>query len=182
MNSNSHIVDDQKLIELLRRSAQIKEPPDWLVSSVREMWINRPKQQSSSLQQVSVVERILGVLKFDSAFLTPSAMGIRSASSGLRQLLFSAGNCDVDLRVIQKTNSTGRSWQITGQVLGPHTKGEILVQDGSGDRRSAIDEFGEFNVESLTDGIYTVMVDLEKTSIVLPQFELPPPEPARLRS
>lgn len=118
-----------------------------------------------------LLRRLVAALTFDSTHLRP-AFGVRSGQPApARQLLFSAGDFDVDLRLAPG----GEGWTVSGQVLGPCRGGEVeaVAADGSTAARAALNDLCEFTLlPPVAGGAYTLRLRLEETEIEIPGLSL----------
>ena len=121
----------------------------------------------------SLGQRILATLGFDSWAVSP-VLVTRSALPTTRQLLFSAEERDVDLRISwPRTAGEPVGLTLAGQVLGPDDAGEVsLVRDGSPVGTVPLDEFGEFRFVGLEAGSYALTLRFGEVEIVLPPIDI----------
>lgn len=124
----------------------------------------------------SLVRRLLAALTFDSARLAP-AHGVRAgAGASARQLLFNAGDVDVDLRLSQG----GEGWTVTGQVLGRCEAGgraELLSLGREGEGQTAahagMNEQCEFALPAVAAGDYALRLRLgDDLEVEIPELSL----------
>ena len=102
------------------RSDRTEEVPSHVIQRAERL-LRQRRPIPTPERQPSLPQRILAVLRFDS-FQQP-AFGLRSGKPIARQLLFSAGDSDIDLRIAPSNGD----WQITGQVLGPTAGGQATL-------------------------------------------------------
>jgi hypothetical protein len=114
-----------------------------------------------------LIRRILATLTFDSSGLSP-AFGVRSDSSGERQLLFEAGETRLHLQV----SPAGEQWVITGQLLGSAGSGEVELKGESGSLQAALDEQCEFVLPAVACGSYWMVLRLSDLELEVPEFKL----------
>jgi hypothetical protein len=106
-------------------------------------------------------------LRFDSAHM-PAAVGMRAGVATERQLLFTAAEYTIDLRVAPR----GEHWAVSGQLLGA-TAGEKVELRGSGWMSSApLNEQSEFVLPLAPRGSYTLNVQLADFDISIGDLEL----------
>lgn len=120
--------------------------------------------------QKSLVKRILASLTFDSAGITP-ALGVRSAAqSESRQLLYHAGDTDLDIRV----TPSEEHWIVSGQVLGAETlnEGSIELEGETACVSSQLNDLSEFALPPVPQGSYTLRLRLVNMEIEVPGFNL----------
>jgi anti-sigma factor RsiW len=150
---------------LLRADTSEEDAPPELVASVVGMFRARRAQAG----EPGLLRRLVAALTFDSSSLTP-AFGVRSGQAApARQLLFSAGDFDVDLRLAPG----GEGWTVSGQVLGSCTGGRVVLVSADGKAiRAALNELCEFTLPPVPEGIYALQLRLEETEIEIPELSL----------
>jgi hypothetical protein len=153
----------QQLINTMRADTAI-DPPNYVVARALDLFPARV----ASAKEPSLVRRVLAALSFDSLEL-PTAYGVRSGQTATRQLLYNAGENDLDLRV---TPASGESWVLSGQVLGDCTGGEVELEGASGAARITMNELCEFTLPALPTGSYTLRLRLNEMEVEVPQLEL----------
>jgi hypothetical protein len=120
----------------------------------------------------AVLRRVAAALSFDSWAVPALAGGQRSLRSPTRQLLFSAQGRDVDLRIAP----AGDGFSLAGQVLGPDDSGNVELQrldvGGAAARRAPLDALGEFRIEGLGAGLYSLSLQLGGDEVLLPPFDV----------
>ena len=114
-----------------------------------------------------MTQQIRAVLTFDS-FTTSPAFGVRSGLSVARQVLYSAGDIDLDIRLAP---DDGR-WSISGQILGDITAGEIELVGETGSVSTRLDNLFEFAFDPVAPGDYAMCVRVDETEISIPEFSL----------
>jgi hypothetical protein len=150
-------------LELMRTDNSMDAPRDVLAYSIN---IFKDREQ---VIEPSRLRRIVAALSFDSFKNMAPAYGVRSGQDSSRQLLYSAEESDIDLRI----RFEEENWFVTGQVLGQDCVGgrvEIEGENGSAD--SALNELCEFTLPPLAPGSYTLHLQLGNTQVVIPQLEL----------
>src|SRR5829696_6331433 len=109
------------LAALMRADTSEDAPAALVASVVRGFRARRARGEEPGL-----LRRLVAALTFDSSSLQP-AFGVRSGQAApARQMLFSAGDLDVDLRLAPG----GEGWTVSGQVLGPCRGGEVELLSG----------------------------------------------------
>lgn len=125
-----------------------------------------PKRRAAA--HTSVVRRIMAVLSFDSMELSGAA-GVRSGqAAGARQILYSAGEKDLDMRITPHHGA----WVIAGQVLGECAGGRIELQGAAGQATVALNDLCEFALPPVPAGSYTLRLRLADMEIEVPDLEL----------
>ena len=151
----------------LMRADSSEDAPAELVAGVVRMFRARKAQ---SAEEPGLLRRLVAALTFDSSSLTP-AFGVRSGQAApARQMLFSAGDLDVDLRLAQGQ----QGWTVSGQVLGPCAGGavELLDAQGSAAAGAALNELCEFALAPVAEGVYTVRLRFDETEVEIPELSL----------
>ncbi|HEX8561099.1 MAG TPA: hypothetical protein VF668_23605 [Pyrinomonadaceae bacterium] len=155
-----------RLSALMRADAS-EDAPAELVAGVVRMFRARGVARA---ERPGLVRRLVAALAFDSSSLTP-AFGVRSGQAApARQLLFSAGDLDLDLRLA----GGAEGWTVSGQALGPCTGGEVelLDADGSAAARSPLNELCEFALPAVPEGAYTLRLRFDETEVEIPELSL----------
>ena len=151
----------------LMRADTTEDAPAELLTSVVRMFRARRVQT----EEPGLLRRLVAALTFDSSSLQP-AFGVRSGQAApARQLLFSAGDLDVDLRLAPG----GEGWTVSGQVLGPCKGGEVELVDAEGSTaaRATLNELCEFTLLPPTpDGTYALRLRLDETEVEIPELSL----------
>ncbi len=151
----------------LMRADTTEDAPPALVSDVVRMFRARRVQA----EEPGLLRRLVAALAFDSSSLTP-AFGVRSGQAApARQMLFSAGDLDLDLRLARGAEG----WTVSGQVLGPCAGGEVELvgDDGSTAARASLNELCEFTLLPPTpDGTYALRLRFDQTEVEIPELSL----------
>ena len=153
----------EKLIHLMQTDDSVDAPAD-AIKQARNIFRQAVREPKRSLLQ-----RIVAVLQAD---LSPNkaAFGERSASAlKSRQLLYTAGDTRIDLRVI---DADGR-FIIHGQILGDeleYTNVKLFNDEHSA--LSKADEFGAFEIHSVNPGTYSLSLTVGEKEIFIEEIEL----------
>lgn len=170
---------DFQLTRLLRYSLQaLPDVPLWATERAFAVW-RAPSPSTASVPPLW--RRLQAVLTFDS-WHAPAGLALRSRRSASRQLLFSVGSHDIDLRVVSQAGEE-LAYQICGQVLGPATSGGAAwlplapglgarTADASGSVETALDDMGEFVISSPIGPRGVLRLRLGADIIDLPPFDL----------
>ena len=152
-----------QVLDLMRTDTAIDAPRDVLAYAVN-IFSGRQASRVSSL-----IRRIVATLSFDSSTNLAPAFGIRSGQAASRQLLYSAEENDIDLRLTPEKEN----WIVAGQVLGETCVGGRIEIEGEGELASAdLNELCEFTLRPLPAGSYTLHLRLGNADIEIPQLEL----------
>lgn len=160
------IRDDDTLVSALRAETTQLDAPEHVVRRAFEIW--QPRAAKASM-----LGKVLASLKFDSKALSPMALGVRSVSATGRQMIFSAGERDFDVRISPNTSSGATRWEVSGQVLGPDETGTVVLQGGGAEWLSPLNDLSEFQFADLPAGTYELSVSFDDSSVVLPEIEIP---------
>lgn len=149
-------------IALMQSDDSVDAPPDVIARAIRRFG-SKPTPTQASLRT-----RLAALLTFDSGHM-PLAWGVRSTAASSRQLLFSAGEYELDVRLHPEADE----WRIAGQVLGPEVSGYLELHTASGEIVGAqLNSVGEFTFPPLASGRYSLTAhipkyDLEISDLVL---------------
>jgi anti-sigma factor RsiW len=155
-----------RVTDLMRTDTSADAPRDVVADAVRLFDARRTGQPAHGL-----LRRLVASLTFDSNALAP-AFGVRSGQAAeARQLLFSAGGLDVDLRLAP----AGEGWAVSGQVLGPCAGGRAEMT-GEGEGRAAahatLNDLCEFKLPPLPAGNYTLRLLVDDAEVEIPGLDL----------
>ena len=154
----------ERLFGLMQSDTSVDPPPAVINRAVR---LFRPRQAEVT---PPLLQRIVAALQFDSLQLAP-ATGLRSGAAAPRQLLFSAGDYDLDLRLAPTEQTDG--WLLTGQVLGSDTPtGRVTVEGATGVVETSLSMLGEFVLPPVTAGNYTLVVQLADAKITVDTIQV----------
>jgi hypothetical protein len=156
-----------RVASLMRADTSEGAPRDVLLSAIG-LFRARPVAE----REPGLLRRIVAALSFDSSSLTP-AFGVRSGQTAhARQLLYSAGDFDVDLRLAQG----GDGWTVSGQVLGPCVGGQVELIANIGDTqtplKATLNDLCEFTLPPAPEGIYALRLRLKETEVEIPELSL----------
>lgn len=149
----------QGLIRLMRDDGSVDAPPHLIQEAV---------QMFKPTPQPTLVERLVAALTFDS-FAT-AATGVRG-STDVRQLIFTAREREIDIRIAP---ASGR-WHVSGQILGKeaHGRAELIeTETNAGAAAATLNELSEFDLPSVAAGPYRLYFRLEDVEIDIPNLEL----------
>lgn len=174
---------DDEWLALVQRTIALPDVPPHLLQRALALWERRlgaPAQGPAA--EAPLPRRWLAVLSFDSWAAAPMTAGMRALPSEVRQLLFSAEGCDIDLRVAPQDTAegSGAGFSVSGQLMGPFTHGRIEIAR-AGDRPAGpaayaalVQPLGEFRVDGIAVGSYRITVCLGDTEIELPPLDVGP--------
>ncbi len=162
---------DAALADALQRSRVLQDAPEAVIQRAIDLFAARARPVAAAAPAPQgVLRRLVAVLGFDSAALTPQAAGLRSAGGGVRQMLFSADGRDVDLRIAPGTGG----WQVSGQVLGPDAQGRVTLACGEAFRaEQAWNDLAEFRIDGVPAGPCRIVLRSDDWEMALPELTLP---------
>lgn len=154
------LTDDEKLELIIRRmqnDASVDAPP---ASQKYAKDIFRTRTVGSP----GVLKRLVAVLTADLAGGRP-AFGERSTSaSTVRQVLFTAEDNAVDLRITKN----GEHRDLRGQVLGEgFDNAGVIVRSGDREFAASIDDDGEFRLDALPASSASIEINGPRSTIMI---------------
>ncbi|HSK65064.1 MAG TPA: hypothetical protein VK893_14525 [Pyrinomonadaceae bacterium] len=148
----------QHLIDMMRTDTADDAPPDLLRSAI----------DSFSPERQAPVRRIIAVLTFDSRN-AGSALGLRSIRIASRQLLYSAHDTDLDLRISVQNEEC----VVTGQIIREScVEGRVEISGVTGSASATLNELCEFTLPPLPVGNYSLKVRMPGVEIEIPELDL----------
>ena len=114
------------------------------------------------------LRRIVALLTFDSHNAGP-AFGVRSLLAASRQMLYSAEEIDLELRITVQNDEC----ILAGQVIGEGCAEGVVEISGVATRSKAIlNELCEFTLPPIPPGNYSLTVRILDREIEIPELEL----------
>ena len=166
---------DDALGQRLRHALlELPDAPAALQRAAIGLWPGSTPATTLAAGVQALWTRVTAVLDFDSWAAPALASGMRSLRSPTRQLLYRAGSRDIDLRIAP----TERAWALAGQVLGPEAPGRVeltRLDAGAEARVTPVDELGEFRLEGVARGIYSLTLYAGADEVLLPPFDVGEP-------
>jgi hypothetical protein len=160
-------MNNEDLLEKIVKLMQADDSTDAPADAVR--WSKNLFRARAVEPKKSLFRQVLAVLQMD---LSPdrAAFGERSASaSQTRQMLFTAGDHQIDLR-ITKVN---KGFKVTGQILGDGFAGaQIKFFNENKNFPAKSSDLGEFSFEKISKGKYTLSLIVKDKEIVVENIEL----------
>ena len=149
----------------LMKTDSVENAPAELVQYAKKIFRERAFSPKPSFLKLVVASLI-----FDSLTGTP-AFGLRSQTSGGRQLLYSTETTDIELRI----SAADDAWQIAGQLPGSlSASGEVSLEGGDFSAAANLNELSEFSFNAVPEGTYKLAVHLPEVVIETPEFKLGP--------
>ena len=148
----------QQLILTMKSDRTKDAPRDVLTSAINIF----------SQQKRSPLRRIVALLTFDSRSAGP-AFGMRSLRANSRQMVYSAEEIDLDLRITVQNDEC----ILAGQVIGEGCAGAHVEISGMAGRSEAtLNEECEFTLPPIPVGNYSLTVKMPDLQIEIPELEL----------
>ena len=148
----------QRLIRVMKSDTAPDAPRDVLLSAINIF----PAAMKSPLR------RIVATLIFDSRNAGP-AFGMRSVHTASRQLIYSAQQTDLDLRITVQNEVC----IVSGQLLRDTCAGGLVEISGpSGSAETTLNELCEFTLPAISVGNYSLRVRMPDVEIEIPELEL----------
>lgn len=147
----------RQLIRTMTSDREPDAPRDVLLSTIN---IFSPSQ--------SPLRRIVAVLMFDSRSTSP-AYGMRSLHNTSRQMLYSAQETDLDLRITVQNDEC----IVAGQIMRDGcTGGVVEISGATGSAEASLNELCEFTLPAVPVGNYSLKVRMLDVEIEIPELEL----------
>lgn len=148
----------RELILIMRSDNVADAPRDVLLSAINIF----------SRERQAPLPRIIATLIFDSRHARP-AFGIRSIHTKSRQLLYSAQQTDLDLRItIQNEECV-----VAGQIIREGCVGGLVeISGATGSAEANLNELCEFTLPAIPIGNYSLRVRMADVEIEIPELEL----------
>jgi hypothetical protein len=148
----------QQLIVTMKSDTAPDAPRDVLLSAINIF----PAGAQSALR------RIVATLMFDSRSAGP-AFGMRSLHKASRQLVYSAEETDLDLRITIQNDEC----IVAGQLLRDTCAGGLVEISGTtGSAETSLNELCEFTLPAMPVGNYALRIKMPDIEIEIPELEL----------
>lgn len=145
------------LIHTMKSDRAADAPRDVLLSTIN---IFSPSQ--------SPLRRVVAILTFDSRSTSP-AYGMRSIHTSSRQMLYSAQETDLDLRITVQNDEC----IVAGQIMRDGcTGGVVEISGATGSAEASLNELCEFTLPAVPIGNYSLKVRMLDVEIEIPELEL----------
>ena len=148
----------QKLVLMMRSDRTNDAPRDVLASAVNIF----------SQEKRSPLRRIVAILTFDSRSAGP-VFGMRSLPAASRQMLYSAEESDLELRITVENDEC----ILAGQVIGEGwAGGQVEILGVAGKSETTLNDVCEFKLPPIPVGNYSLTVRMLDRQIEIPELEL----------
>ena len=152
----------ERLITLMRSDNSEDAPTDVISTAIRSF------SDYVTSREPAVLRRLIAELVFDSLNMAP-AFGVRSGQATSRQLIYSAEENDIDLRL----TCNNEMWVVSGQVLrGDCGDGRVEIDGPGGVRSAELNDTCEFVLPAVSSGNYLLRVSMPDLLVEIPQLEL----------
>jgi hypothetical protein len=160
----------ERVIRLMRDSRELPSSPE-AVDRAKRLF---PRHRGAAIAQP--LQRILAELRFDSARGAPM-FGVRGAAQAERQLLYRSGAYDVELHI----GRSGKLWAVSGQVFDTvktehespaMLSGIVELHGPEGSTQAALSDTGEFVLDPVKAGVYTLTLQIDRLTVVLPDLQI----------
>jgi hypothetical protein len=148
----------QQLIRMMRNDRTTEAPRDVLTAAINIF----------SQERRMPLRRIVALLIFDSRNAGP-AFGMRSLPAASRQMVYSAEEIDLELRITVQNDEC----ILAGQVIGEGcAEGHVEISGVSGRSKATLNEVCEFTLPPIPPGNYSLTVRMLDREIEIPELEL----------
>ena len=148
----------KQLIGMMRSDTTADVPADLLRSAI----------DTFSPEKQPPVRRVIAVLTFDSRS-AGSAFGLRSIRTPSRQLLYSALDTDLDLRI----KVQNQQYILTGQIIREGcVEGRVEISGATGSAVATLNELCEFTLPPIPTGNYSLKIRMPDVEIEIPDLDL----------
>jgi putative zinc finger protein len=165
-NCAAQLAEVERVTNLMRADNSVDAPRDVLSNAVRLF----DSRQAREGVVAGAIRRIVASLSFDS-LATGLAYGVRSGGADAsRQLIFTAGDVDVDLRLAPSPEG----WAVSGQILGECAGGWAELSGAGAEEaaRTELNTLCEFALPVVPAGSYTLRLGLGDTLVEVPGLDL----------
>lgn len=154
-NGNENLI--KKIVSLMEADNSVDAPAD-SIKWAKNLFRTREPQKS-------LIQKVLAVLQMD---LSPNkaVFGERSVSGATaRQMLFSAGEIGIDLRI----TSGDKGFILRGQILGEGFANCIVKL---GEFETISNDLSEFSFAQIPNGKYNLILQTSETEIIIENLEI----------
>jgi anti-sigma factor RsiW len=148
----------------LMRTDDSQDTPALVIARAVRLFRSRAEQAASA---PNLRQRVLALLRLDSA-QPPLALGLRAGQAAARQLLFSAGERDLDVRL----TPAGDAWVVSGQLLGPEASGQAELRGEAIRVQASLNDLSEFVLPPVPAGHYGLILHLKEAEIEVPNLQI----------
>ena len=150
----------ESLIHMMKSDRSADAPRDVLMSAIKIL-----------SSETKPLRRIIATLIFDSRNSGP-AFGMRSLHTASRQLLYSAQQTDLDLRITIQNEECIVAGQVIRDDAGGRGSGRVEISGPTGSAEASLNELFEFTLPAIPVGNYSLRVRMVDVEIEIPELEL----------
>jgi hypothetical protein len=156
----------RRLIGLMRGYDAVDAPPHVIADLAPLLRQRRPATRGTSESaQPSLRQLIVAALRFDSL---RHVSALRAGQPPARQMLFDAGEYDVDLRIAPSANA----WTVSGQVLGQRASGQVELRGPATVVQTELIALNRFRLPPIPAGRYLLSLHLDAADIEIADLEV----------
>jgi anti-sigma factor RsiW len=153
----------------LMRSDDTESAPEHVINRAVRLFNTHTTSEPRS---AGIMERLVAIMRFDSAHAVP-AFGLRvGTDESSRQLLFDAQPYELELRM----RPMAGGWSVAGQLLGPAETvdyGEVELVGDETRVQTRLSDLLEFNLPAVPSGTYRLELRFDdERAIEIPALEL----------
>jgi hypothetical protein len=153
----------------LMRSDDSESAPEHVINRAVRLFNTHTVSEPRS---AGIIERLVAIMRFDSAHSVP-AFGLRvGADEASRQFLFDAQPYELELRTCPMSGG----WSVAGQLLGPAETvdyGEVELIGDEARVQTRLSDLLEFNLPAVPSGTYRLELRFDdERAIEIPSLEL----------
>jgi len=160
-------MNNEDLLKKIANLMQTDDSADAPEDAIR--WSKNLFRARAARPEKSLVQKVLAVLQMD---LSPNkaVFGERSASvSQARQMLFTAGDNQIDLRI----SPVNKGFKVSGQILGEDFAGaDVKIFNANKIFTAKSNDLGEFAFEKISKGKYTLSLIFKDKEIVVENIKI----------
>lgn len=153
-----------KRIIAVMRSDETQDAPEYVVNRAIRLF----RAQHPRTAEPGIRRRLVAALRLDSA-QQRLAFGMRAAPHATRELLF---DIDDESELEVRIEPADGGWRVAGQILGPCTGGQVLLEGSAGQAETELNAECEFSLPPQPGAIYKLLLRLENVEVEVPILEL----------
>jgi hypothetical protein len=154
------------VVGLMRHYDAVDAPPHVIAGLVPLLRRRRLAVSGGNEPAPGWRQRVVAVLRFDS--LRQPGPALRAGQPAARQMLFDAGQYDVDVRIAPSANV----WTVSGQVLGPRTGGQVELRGPAAIVQAKLNALNRFRLPPIPAGRYMLSLRLDAAEVEIADLEV----------
>jgi anti-sigma factor RsiW len=156
----------RRVVGLMRHYDAVDTPPHVIAGLVPLLRQRRQATSGGNESAPGWRQRIVAALRFDS--LRQPGLSLRTGQLAARQVLFDAGQYDVDVRIAPSANA----WTVSGQVLGPRTGGQVELRGPAAIVQTELNALNRFLLPPIPAGRYMLSLRLDTAEVEIADLEV----------